>query len=126
MEDMINSLICGEDLIVNGWNVLKTLPHVDICALLFNCSNRDVFRWKHFWKVLGEQFEVECGSFESGERFSLAEMMKDKGPVWDKIVEEKGLVPTKLEEVAAWWFADGLFNCTCPLNSIQNLASFIG
>ena len=30
----------------------------------------------------------------------MAEMMKDKGPVWDKIVEEKGLVPTKLEEVA--------------------------
>lgn len=85
----------------------------------FNCSNGDVFRWKHFWKVLAEQFEVECGSLESGERMSLAEMMKDKGPVWDKIVKEKGLVPTKLEEVAAWWFADGLFNCTCPLNSMN-------
>ncbi|WOG84641.1 hypothetical protein DCAR_0103825 [Daucus carota subsp. sativus] len=85
----------------------------------FNCSNGDVFRWKHFWKVLGQQFEVECGYLEAGERLSLAEMMKDKGPVWDKIVKEKGLVPTKLEEVAAWWFADGMFSGPCPLISMN-------
>ena len=45
--------------------------------------------------------------------------MKDKGPVWDKIVKEKGLVPTKLEEVAAWWFADGMFSGPCPLISMN-------
>ncbi|KAK3013895.1 hypothetical protein RJ639_009423 [Escallonia herrerae] len=72
----------------------------------FNISNGDVFKWKHFWKVLAEQFEVECGEFEDGVKVSLVEEMKDKGPVWDEIVKEKGLLPTKLEEVGVWWFVD--------------------
>nr|QMS55275.1 iridoid synthase 2 [Gardenia jasminoides] len=71
----------------------------------FNVSNGDVFKWKHFWKVLAEQFGVECGEYEGGP-LSLKEMMKDKGPVWDEIVRENELVPTKLEEVGVWWFAD--------------------
>ncbi|KAM0011924.1 putative 3-oxo-5-beta-steroid 4-dehydrogenase [Helianthus debilis subsp. tardiflorus] len=75
----------------------------------FNISNGDVFKWKRLWKVLAEQFEIENGGFdEGGERVSLVEMMKDKGGVWDEIVSEKGLVSTKLEEVAAWWFADAM------------------
>ncbi|KAK2974503.1 hypothetical protein RJ640_018668 [Escallonia rubra] len=72
----------------------------------FNISNGDVFKWKHFWKVLAEQFEVECGEFEDGANVSLVEEMKDKGPVWDEIVKEMGLLPTKLEEVGVWWFVD--------------------
>ncbi|KAF8404927.1 hypothetical protein HHK36_009822 [Tetracentron sinense] len=71
----------------------------------FNCSNGDVFKWKHLWKVLGEQFEVECAEFEE-EGLSLEEMMKNKGEVWDEIVREKELLPTKLEEVGVWWFVD--------------------
>ncbi|KAF6147586.1 hypothetical protein GIB67_035343 [Kingdonia uniflora] len=73
----------------------------------FNCSNGDVFKWKHLWKVLGEQFEVECAEFEQG--LSLEEMMKDKGKVWDEIVKEKELCPTKIEEVGVWWFVDKMF-----------------
>ncbi|CAK7330063.1 unnamed protein product [Dovyalis caffra] len=59
-------------------------------------GNGDVFKWKHLWKVLAEQFEIENYGFEEDDekRLSLAEMMKNKGPVWDKIVREKGLVPT--------------------------------
>ncbi|XP_010271744.1 PREDICTED: 3-oxo-Delta(4,5)-steroid 5-beta-reductase-like [Nelumbo nucifera] len=74
----------------------------------FNCSNGDVFKWKHLWKVLGEQFGVEELMMEEG-GLSLEEMMKDKGPVWDEIVREKELVPTKLEEVGVWWFVDAIF-----------------
>ncbi len=33
-------------------------------------------------------------------------MMKGKEAVWDKIVKEKGLRPTKLADVAQWWFVD--------------------
>ncbi|KAK1392586.1 Progesterone 5-beta-reductase [Heracleum sosnowskyi] len=65
----------------------------------FNCSNGDVFMWKHLWKVLAEQFEVECGEFEGGERMTLAELMKDKESVWDKIVEEKNLGASKLKDI---------------------------
>ncbi|KAL0017505.1 hypothetical protein SO802_004574 [Lithocarpus litseifolius] len=72
----------------------------------FNCNNGDLFKWKHLWKVLAEQFGIEEYGFEEGERVSLVELMKDKGPVWDEIVKENQLQPTKLEEVGIWWFAD--------------------
>lgn len=73
----------------------------------FNCSNGDLFKWKHFWKVLAEQFGVECDDeICEGKEESLQEMMKGKEPVWEEIVKEKGLVPTKLEDVGVWWFAD--------------------
>jgi nucleoside-diphosphate-sugar epimerase len=73
----------------------------------FNCSNGDVFRWKQLWKVLAEQFGIEeYGFVEDGPQLKLAELMKDKGPVWDEIVKKNELQATKLEEVAEWWFAD--------------------
>ncbi|CAL5383820.1 unnamed protein product [Camellia sinensis] len=76
----------------------------------FNCSNGDVFKWKHLWKALAEQFDVEFVEFDddSEEGVSLVEMMKDKGPVWEQIVREHGLEPTRLEEVGVWWFADSM------------------
>ncbi|KAG7941356.1 hypothetical protein I3843_16G037100 [Carya illinoinensis] len=72
----------------------------------FNCNNGDVFRWKHFWKVLAEQFGIEDYGFEEGEKLSLVEMMKGKDAVWEEIIRENQLQPTKLEEVGVWWFAD--------------------
>jgi nucleoside-diphosphate-sugar epimerase len=73
---------------------------------VFNCNNGDVFKWKHLWKVLAERFGIENYGFEEGEKVSLVELMKDKGPVWDEIVRENQLQPTEVEEVGAWWFAD--------------------
>ncbi|KAL9264619.1 (S)-8-oxocitronellyl enol synthase ISY1-like protein [Drosera capensis] len=70
----------------------------------FICSNRDVFRWKHLWKVLAEQFEVEYDEYEEDFCITLEKLMKDKGEVWDKIYR---LVATKLEQVGKWPFADG-------------------
>jgi nucleoside-diphosphate-sugar epimerase len=73
----------------------------------FNIHNGDVFKWKHLWKVLAEQFGIEkYGLPESGKTVSLTELMKDKGAVWDKIVKDNQLLPNKLEEVGVWWFAD--------------------
>jgi hypothetical protein len=73
----------------------------------FNIHNGDVFKWKHLWKVLAEQFGIEkYGLPESGKTVSLTESMKDKGAVWDKIVKDNQLLPNKLEEVGVWWFAD--------------------
>lgn len=85
----------------------------------FNCSNGDVFKWKHFWKVLAEQFEVECGEFEGGERLTLVELMKDKESVWDEIVKKNNLVATKLEDVGVWWFADYIFGMEYPLDTMN-------
>lgn len=85
---------------------------------VFNCSNGDVFKWKHLWKVFAEQFEVECGDFE-GEGLCLVDLMKDKGPVWDEIVKVNGLAPTKLEDVAIWWFVDTVLGIECPLDTMN-------
>ncbi|KAK4377231.1 hypothetical protein RND71_003527 [Anisodus tanguticus] len=85
----------------------------------FNVSNGDVFKWKHFWKVLAEQFGVEVAEFDEGKRCTLGEMMKDKGAVWDEIVKENGLVPTKLEEVGVWWFVDLILGGDCPLDTMN-------
>ncbi|XP_021728979.1 3-oxo-Delta(4,5)-steroid 5-beta-reductase-like [Chenopodium quinoa] len=73
----------------------------------FNCSNGDVFKWKQLWRVLGEQFEVEIVEFDENEGgFSLEERMKGKEGVWEEIVRENSLVPSKLNEVGTWWFVD--------------------
>lgn len=86
----------------------------------FNCSNGDLFKWKHLWKVLAEQFEVGYVEFdENEEAVSLSERMKEKGPVWEEMVKEYGLTPTKLEEVATFWFADVIFSGECMLDSMN-------
>ncbi|XP_073119448.1 3-oxo-Delta(4,5)-steroid 5-beta-reductase-like [Henckelia pumila] len=72
----------------------------------FNVSNGDVFKWKSFWKVLAEQFNVEYAEFEEGQKLTLQELMKDKSSVWDEIVRDNDLTPTKLEDVGNWWFCD--------------------
>nr|A0A1C9CX66.1 RecName: Full=(S)-8-oxocitronellyl enol synthase CYC2; AltName: Full=Cyclase 2; AltName: Full=Iridoid synthase; Short=ISY [Camptotheca acuminata]AON76723.1 progesterone 5-beta-reductase family protein [Camptotheca acuminata] len=86
----------------------------------FNCSNGDLFKWKHLWKVLAEQFGVEYAEFDESEKpTSLVERMKDKGPVWEEIVRENGLHTTKLEGVATWWFADVILGGECLLDSMN-------
>ncbi|XP_057788167.1 (S)-8-oxocitronellyl enol synthase ISY1 [Salvia miltiorrhiza] len=85
----------------------------------FNVSNGDVFTWKQFWKVLAEQFGVECGEYEEGKEVRLQELMKDKGPVWDEIVRENGLSSTKLEDVGIWWFVDYMFEHACMLDTMN-------
>ncbi|KAL5542470.1 hypothetical protein UlMin_010180 [Ulmus minor] len=85
----------------------------------FNCNNGDVFKWKHFWKILAEQFGIEEYGFEEGERVTLAELMKDKGPVWDEIVKGNQLEPTKLEDVGKWWCPDLYFSKENYLDSMN-------
>ncbi|KAH0988406.1 hypothetical protein GBA52_015583 [Prunus armeniaca] len=66
--------------------------------------------WKQFWTVLAEQFEIgEYGFDEEGGGFSLLEMMKEKEGVWEEIVRENQLEPTKLEEIG-WWLLDLFFS----------------
>ncbi|KAJ8565424.1 hypothetical protein K7X08_008000 [Anisodus acutangulus] len=87
----------------------------------FNITNGDVFKWKHLWKVLAEQIGVEYVGFDEVEKIiPLSELMKDKGPVWDKIVRDNKLVSTMLQEVGLWEFADILLaKGTSRLSSIN-------
>uniref|UniRef100_A0ACD5YP58 Uncharacterized protein n=1 Tax=Avena sativa TaxID=4498 RepID=A0ACD5YP58_AVESA len=75
----------------------------------FNCSNGDVFKWKRLWPILADSFGVEWAGYEGeASRFNLAQVMADKEAVWAEIIKENGLIVTKLEEVANWWFADAM------------------
>ncbi|KAJ6841968.1 putative 3-oxo-Delta(4,5)-steroid 5-beta-reductase [Iris pallida] len=87
----------------------------------FNCSNGDVFKWKHMWKVLAEQFGVEWVGYESEDMsFRLKDAMEGKGEVWEEIVKENELMPTKLGEVGDWALVDEVFNAeTCCLDSMN-------
>ncbi|KAH7422098.1 hypothetical protein KP509_13G090500 [Ceratopteris richardii] len=77
----------------------------------FNVSNGDVFNYKGMWSLLAGKFGLEVAPYD-GQPISLKELMKDKGPVWDAIVEEHDLIPTKLEDVGNWWFVDWTLNRT--------------
>ncbi|KAJ1375310.1 hypothetical protein SESBI_51154 [Sesbania bispinosa] len=85
----------------------------------FNCSNGDVYKWKHLWKVLAERFGIEDYGFEEGSELRLSEMMKDKGAVWEEIVRENGLQHTKLEEVGDWWFVDVILEMEGVLDTMN-------
>ncbi|KAH9752735.1 3-oxo-Delta(4,5)-steroid 5-beta-reductase [Citrus sinensis] len=79
----------------------------------FNCTNGDVFKWKHLWKVLAEQFQIEnygFGEEKGSQRMRFEEIMKGKESVWEEIVRENQLKPTKLNEVAVWSYADLVLN----------------
>ena len=72
----------------------------------FNITNGDVYRWERMWPLVAEYFGLKVGAIRP---LVLADWMKDKGPVWDRIVARHGLVPNKLEDVALWGFADFVF-----------------
>ncbi|KAL2338973.1 hypothetical protein Fmac_013419 [Flemingia macrophylla] len=63
----------------------------------FNCTNSDIFTWKSVWKLLAELFDVEFVEFDETEEFDLAKLMRDKGSVWEDIVDKYGLCNTKPE-----------------------------
>lgn len=95
----------------------------------FNCTNGDVFTWKSVWKVLCGIFEVEFHPFDENDKFDIMEFMKDKGKVWDEIVEKYGLEKTKLEEITCF---DALgcvlnfkFQHVCSMNKSREFG-FVG
>jgi nucleoside-diphosphate-sugar epimerase len=75
----------------------------------FNTTDGDFFRWCHLFKRIAEHFEIELGQARP---MNVAGWMADKQPLWDRIIERHGLKPSRLEELAAWGFADFLFNQT--------------
>uniref|UniRef100_A0A7C8Z697 PRISE-like Rossmann-fold domain-containing protein n=1 Tax=Opuntia streptacantha TaxID=393608 RepID=A0A7C8Z697_OPUST len=95
----------------------------------FNCTNGDVFTWKRMWRVLCEEFGVEFQPLDDDYDemgFDLAEEMKDKGHVWDSIVEEKGLMKTKMEEITCFAALQTVLNFKFQLVSSMNKSKEFG
>ena len=73
----------------------------------FNVTNGDVFRWRSLWPRIASYFKCELGIVRP---LKLAEWMRDKQSIWERIVLRHGLHPSALEEVADWAFADFLWS----------------
>ncbi|KAI5082874.1 hypothetical protein GOP47_0002617 [Adiantum capillus-veneris] len=91
----------------------------------FNVSNGDVFNYKRVWHLLAGKFGLEVAPY-NGQPISMKEVMKNKGPVWDAMVEEHDLVPTKLDDVGNWWVVDFTLNTPAPMISNPNKAKELG
>ena len=73
---------------------------------IYNIANGDCFSWPTLWPSFAARFGVAPGIAHP---FSLAEVMADKGPVWDRIVRKHSLIPHRYEDiVASWQFMDYL------------------
>jgi nucleoside-diphosphate-sugar epimerase len=69
----------------------------------YNIANGDLFRWRELWPRLAAWFGLPAGDPLP---MSLADVMADKGPVWDALVAEHDLEPTPYADVSSWTFAD--------------------
>ena len=70
----------------------------------FNIANGDCFVWHNLWPKVAEVFGMPL---EREFPCSLRRVMADKGPVWDAMVAEHGLLPYRLDQIVpSWQFAD--------------------
>jgi nucleoside-diphosphate-sugar epimerase len=69
----------------------------------FNVTNGDVVRWSRLWTRIASFYGLQVGSVRP---LRLTEWMRDKEPVWQRVVSRRGLQPRRLDEIAHWGFAD--------------------
>ncbi len=74
----------------------------------FNIINGNYFRWQHLWPRFAESFDIAPGPPQP---LRLTELMADKGPLWDSLVQKHGLQSCPYEQLASWAFGDFVFGC---------------
>jgi nucleoside-diphosphate-sugar epimerase len=74
----------------------------------FNVTNGDIFRWEQLWPGFARAFGMELAPPQA---LPLAEFMRDKAPVWQRLVARHGLEPYAYDTIASWGFGDFIFNC---------------
>ena len=72
----------------------------------FNINNGDLFRWEEMWPKIGRYFGLETAP---PVQLPLAEVMRDKAPVWEALRERHGL-EYGYEALSAWPFGDFVFS----------------
>jgi nucleoside-diphosphate-sugar epimerase len=73
----------------------------------FNITNGDVIRWSRIWPRIAEYFEIDVAPRQ---HISLSRMMKDKAPVWQRLVAENGLQDIAYENLVQWAYGDYVFS----------------
>ena len=82
----------------------------------FNVTNGDLFRWEQMWPRIADHFEMEVGP---PQRIRLAEMMADKGALWEQIAARHDLRPIPYERLVSWAYGDFVF--TPDYDSISSM-----
>jgi nucleoside-diphosphate-sugar epimerase len=85
---------------------------------IFNIANGDCFSWPTLWPVFANRFGLSVGHAHP---FSMAAVMADKGPVWDRIVRKHDLQRLSYGEIVhSWNFLDYLLRqgSTVPRHSL--------
>lgn len=73
----------------------------------YNLINGDYIRWANLWPVFARYFDIPLGRVQT---VKLVDVMADKGPVWDRIVQRHGLEPWPYDRVALWAYADYIWS----------------
>lgn len=71
----------------------------------FNVANGDVFRWKRLWRLIANYFDLRVLP-QSAEFLPLQKQMADMVPLWECIVQSRGLQPHRLNELTSAWHTD--------------------
>ena len=69
----------------------------------FNVTNGDVVRWSRLWGRIADSYGLKVGSVRM---LRLTEWMRDKDPIWQRVVARHRLQPSRLDQIAHWGFAD--------------------
>jgi nucleoside-diphosphate-sugar epimerase len=89
----------------------------------FNVVNGDHPRWSELWPRFAEYFRLPPGA---PGKFSLAEYMRDKAPVWNAIVTKYGLRETQLHDLVLWSYGDYQFRPQWDVASSMDKARALG
>ena len=75
----------------------------------FNITNGDVIRWRDIWPAVAGMFDMKVGA---PRQQRLSDWIYDCEDEWQAIVEEHGLRPYTIRELAgdSFYYADALFN----------------
>ena len=73
----------------------------------FNINNGDLFRWREMWPKIARFFDLEVAPPLP---MSLATVMADKAPLWDRMTRNYGLEAHAYQEVSSWGFGDFVFS----------------
>ncbi|MDF2444466.1 MAG: hypothetical protein JWR01_2669 [Subtercola sp.] len=72
----------------------------------YNITNGDIFRWESMWAAIAAFFDLDVAP---PLQLNLAEVMADKGPLWNDMVARYDLLPTPYSDVSSWAFGDFVF-----------------
>ncbi|AUX28986.1 MULTISPECIES: SDR family oxidoreductase [Sorangium] len=73
----------------------------------FNINNGDMFRWSEMWPKIARMFDMEAAPPLP---MPLADVMADKEPLWNAMIEKHGLAPHPYRDVSSWRFGDAVFS----------------